>query len=288
VSKTNKGLGRGLGSLIPDNFDNSIMADEKDRVKVVLIDDVYPNPDQPRKDFDKTSLDELSLSIKTYGILQPLVVTVQDEGKHKIIAGERRWRAAKQAGLKNVPTIVRSSKELEQLEIALVENVQRVDLSPLEQAQSIERLHDQFSMSYEQIAKRLGKAPSTVNNILRLLQLPKEAKEALSQHRITEGHARSILAIKDYPEQQKELLDNILRKSWSVRQAEQFAVQVKKGAKSNAKQKVMSVSSPGTDKLAKKLDTNVNIRRTARGGKLEISFKSDEDLERILRELTQN
>src|SRR6185437_1445170 len=136
----------------------------------------------------------------------PLVVTALKDDTYQIIAGERRWRAAKIARLKTLPAIVRTLKELEQLEIALVENVQRVDLQPVEQAVSIERLHQQFSLPYESIAKRLGKAPSTVANIVRLLQLPPAALESLSLGRISEGHARAILALKDFPEKQVALL----------------------------------------------------------------------------------
>src|SRR5690606_1184058 len=165
-------------------------------------------------------------------------------------------------------------------------NVQRVDLSPLEQALSIERLHDQFSVNYNDIAKRLGKAPTTVNNIVRLLQLPVEAKKALQDGNITEGHARAILALKDFPEKQMELLKLIQANSWSVRQAEQFVVTTKQGVVQKRQVKsAMASETAETRDLGKKLGTNVSIRRTAKGGRLEIHFKDEQELSRIMQEL---
>src|SRR5581483_1245947 len=154
-----------------------LIADDVERIQRLTVNTVAPHANQPRQHFDQEALEQLAQSIKAHGILQPLVVTPVGSG-YVIIAGERRWRAAQIAGLDKVPAIVRTTKELEQLELALVENVQRVDLSPLEQAVSIERLHQQFSMTYESIAKRLGKSLPAVSNTVRLLQLPEEAREA--------------------------------------------------------------------------------------------------------------
>jgi ParB family transcriptional regulator, chromosome partitioning protein len=260
-----------------------VLFDDQDRVQKLDITVVVPNPHQPRQHFDEDALTQLAASIKQHGILQPLVVTPMGQGKFAIVAGERRWRAASQAGLTKVPAIVRTLKELEQLEIAIVENVQRVDLSPLEQAVSIERLHQQFSMTYEAIANRLGKASSTVNNIVRLLQLPVAARDALQEQQISEGHARAILALKDAPAKQAELLANITKHGWSVRQAEQFVVSIKEGFKeSKATKARMETETPATKQLSKRIGVPVHIRRTARGGRLEIAFKSDEELEKIL------
>lgn len=281
------GLGRGFDSLIPQDVDAAHLFDDQERVQKIAVALLSPNPHQPRTTFDEDALAQLAESIKQYGILQPLVVTPHGQGKYVIIAGERRWRAAQIAGEAKVPVIVRTTKELEQLEIALVENVQRVDLSPLEQAVSIERLHQQFSMTYEAIAKRLGKASSTVNNIVRLLQLPEDAQKALKAGDIFEGHARAILSLKGQQEKQTELLTNIKRRGWSVRQAEQFVTSVKEGFKeTKATKERMQTETPQTKSLSKKLGGNpVHIRRLAKGGKLEISFKSDEELERVLRSL---
>jgi ParB family chromosome partitioning protein len=182
-----------------------------------------------------------------------------------------------------VPAIVRSTKELEQLEIALIENVQRVNLSPLEQAGSIEYLHKQFGVGYETIAERLGKATTTVHNIVRLLQLPERASKALRERGITEGHARSILALKDHPDKQDALLNNIRTHGWSVRQAEQFVTTIKEGfQETKATKQRMQAETTETKALSKRLEAPVYIRRTARGGRLEVVFKSDAELEKII------
>jgi len=280
------GLGRGFDALIPQDFDKSLLLDEQERVQKIAVGDLTPNDQQPRQHFDDEALTQLASSIKQYGVLQPLVVSPLGAGKFAIIAGERRWRASQLAGLKTVPVIVRTSKELERLEIALVENVQRVDLSPLEQAASIERLHELFAMKYEDIAERLGKATSTITNIVRLLQLPNEAKDALHKHEISEGHARAVLALKDWPEKQIELLKSIVTHGWSVRQAERYVVSVRDGFRdTKATKERMQTQTPATKELSKKIGAPVQIRRMAKGGKLEIAFKSDEELAKIIESL---
>lgn len=286
MSMGKTGLGRGFDSLIPKNVDAVTLFDDQDRVQRVAVSDIVPNADQPRTTFDKDALQGLAESLKQHGVIQPLVVTPHAAGKYSIVAGERRWRAAQIAKLEKVPVLVRTTKELERLEIAIVENVQRVDLSPLEQAVSIERLHQQFSMTYDSIAKRLGKASSTVNNIVRLLQLPEAARVALQSGKLTEGHARAILALKDSADHQEELLASILKHGWSVRQAEQYVVSVKEGFKEKtATKERMNTETPATKLLSKRLSAPVHIRRTAKGGKLEIAFKSDDELAAILSNL---
>jgi ParB family chromosome partitioning protein len=278
------GLGRGFDTLIPTSVDTATLFEDNERVQKIAVTAISPNPHQPRTVFDQEALSQLADSITQYGILQPLVVTPMGQGEYVLIAGERRWRAAQLAGETKVPAIVRTTKELERLEIALVENVQRVDLSPVEQALSIERLHQQFSMTYESIAKRLGKASSTINNIVRLLQLPQPARVALEEGKIFEGHARAILSLKDMPEKQVELLVNIIDRGWSVRQAEQYVTSVKDGFKeTKATHERMQTETPETKRLSQKLGGSpVHIRRTAKGGKLEIAFKSDDELQQIL------
>jgi ParB family chromosome partitioning protein len=286
VSMGKTGLGRGFDSLIPKSVDTAMLFDDQDRVQKIALGDIEPSAGQPRTTFDEDALAGLAESIKQHGILQPIVVTPHGAGKFTIVAGERRWRAARLAKLDRVPALVRTTKELERLELAIVENVQRVDLSPLEQAVSIERLHQQFSMTYDAIAKRLGKASSTVNNTVRLLQLPEPAREALFNREISEGHARAILALKDSPEHQAHLLESIVRNGWSVRQAEQYVTSVKAGFREKTETKErMNTETPATKKLAKRLGSPVHIRRTAKGGKLEIAFKSDDELEHILASL---
>lgn len=278
------GLGRGFDSLIPQNFDKSLVFEEQERIHKIALDDLSANPDQPRQNFDENTLKQLADSIKKFGVLQPLVVTPAGDGKYHIVAGERRWRASKLAGLKKVPAVVRTTKELERLEIAIVENVQRVNLSPLEQAFSIERLHQQFNMGYDKIAERLSKATSTVSNIARLLQLPENARKALHDKKITEGHARSILSLKDLPEKQEELLNLIIKNGWTVRHAERFVTSVKEGhdEKKAAVARVQT-ETPATKKFSQKIGMPVRVKRMAKGGRLEIAFTSDEELDAIFK-----
>ncbi len=279
------GLGRGLGSLIPENFDAALLVDDGERIENLSVTVLTPNPEQPRTVFDAAALEDLAASIRRHGIVQPLVVSPH-QGEYIIIAGDRRWRAAKIAGLKTVPTLVRTLKELEQLEIALVENVQRVDLDAIEQAVSVERLHQQFNLTYGEIAKRLGKAETTLSNIVRLLQLPEDSRSALQEGRISEGHARQVLALKDHPEKQAELLKHITAEGWSVRQAERYVTSIKAGhVETKVVKTRLAAETPETKRLSKRYGTPVKIYRTAKGGRLEISFTTDEDLQRLLGEL---
>jgi ParB family transcriptional regulator, chromosome partitioning protein len=280
-------LGKGFDALMPTDFDVNILKQEGERVQNLFVTDILPNPEQPRRFFDDLALEQLAESIKRYGVLQPLIVSpAKQPDRYIIVAGERRWRASKIAKLEKIPAIIRTSKELEQLEIAIVENIQRVDLSPLEQAASIHKLHELFNVSLEDIAKRLGKAPSTVNNIVRLLQLTPAAQQALREEKISEGHARSILALKDFPEAQQELLSLIQNNGWSVRQAEQFVVATKSGAKDTKTAKKRTVSStPATEALSKSWKRPVSIKHMAKGGRLEIGFSSQEDLDDLVRSL---
>ena len=291
MSKSSKqfGLGRGFDTLLPQEFDAAILLNKAEEVRQVPLEQIEPNPNQPRKYFEESTIIELALSIKQYGIVQPLVLTSLDTNKYEIIAGERRWRAARKAGLTTVPALVRTAQEQEKLELGLIENVQRVDLSPLEQAVSIAHLHDQFNLPYSELAKRLGKADTTINNIVRLLQLPKEAQKALQQNRISEGHARAILALKADPEYQQRLLQLIETQGWSVRQAEKYVTAHKQGlAEKSAVTKRVASETPQTLELGKSLKTKVTIHHTARGGRLEIHFRNDTELEQLFKNLSLN
>jgi len=277
-------LGRGFEALIPKDFDASMLEEDKHRVQKILIQDISPNPQQPRREMDEAALAELAESIKTHGVLQPIIVVKAGNG-YQIVAGERRWRAAKAAKLSHMPAIVRSLKELERIELSLIENIQRVDLSPLEQALSVFKLQQQFNLALEDIAKKLGKAPSTISNLTRLLQLPESARQALKDGRISEGHARAVLALKQWPAEQEKLLRYILDNSWTVRQAEQYVVATRKGA-STAKAKGTTASQTTLTKhLSKQLATDVKIKHTAHGGQLIIAFSSDEQLAQIAKKL---
>lgn len=277
-------LGRGFDSLIPTDLDKSILDEDKHRVQKLLIQDIIPNPKQPRSEFDAAAHTELVNSIKRHGVLQPIIVVKHGEG-YKIVAGERRWRAATDAKLTHIPAIVRSLAELEQIELALIENIQRVDLSPLEQALSVYRLQQQFNLTLESIAEKLGKAPSTLSNLTRLLQLPDIAREALRTGKISEGHARAVLALRHMPAKQKELLGSILNNRWTVRQAEQFVVAAKKGATVAKARSRTASENELTRSLSRQLAVLVKVKHMARGGQLIISFKSDEDLQRITNRL---
>lgn len=284
MSKQNKGLGKGFGSLLPNDFDQSILLDKHDRVQKIQLEDIEADPGQPRRIFNEELIDELAQSIKRYGVLQPIVVTEKD-GAYNIVAGERRFRAAKKAGLTHIPVLVRSLEELEKLEISLVENVQRVDLNPVEQAVSILRLHEQFNISYQEIAQRLGKAHTTIVNIVRLLQLPEFARKALSEGKISEGHARAILALKDET-LQETLLRNIEHNNWSVRRAEQFVAENKElgnPPKTAVRTKEFEEAQNLSKDLSKKLGFKVKISPAANGaGKIALNFTSKQQLDEFI------
>lgn len=289
---TKKGLGRGFESLIPttvldEAFDPTASQDEQvSELRYLHPEDIVPNPDQPRRHFEEQALEEMAASIREHGILQPIVVTRAKNG-YQLVAGERRWRAATMVGLEKIPALVRTLNNQHKLELALIENLQRRDLNPLETATAYLKLHQQFNMTYEKIGQRVGgKAISTISNVLRLLQLPEVAKKALIKGDISEGHARQILAIDDEKVQQ-QLLRYIIREGWSVRKTEQFVVGYKGGDKGDNRaglKKTLS-ETPMTRALGKSLSTQVQIKTTAHGGQLIIRYNDDKDLERISKQL---
>jgi ParB family transcriptional regulator, chromosome partitioning protein len=284
MSAQNQSLGRGLGALISTDLDQSILQEDNERVQKLLISDIVPNPDQPRRVFEESALAELADSIRQHGVVQPIIVIRHNKG-YRIVAGERRWRAAQLAELNNIPAIVRSMRELEEIELSLIENIQRVDLSPLEQALSVYKLQQQFNLGLDEIAKKLGKATSTISNLTRLLQLPDSAREALRQGKISEGHARAILSLKAQPGKQEELLRSIVNNGWTVRQAEQYATAAKAGADAVSAQTRTASETELTRSIGQKLGTKVQIKHTAKGGQLIIRFDSDEHLGEITRKL---
>lgn len=285
-----KGLGRGFDSLIPtdmldETFDSTAKQDEKvSDLRYLPINEIEPNPEQPRRHFDDEALTELSLSIGEHGVLQPIVVTMRG-GSYQIIASERRWRGAKQAGLKKIPALIRSVTDQHKLELALIENLQRKNLNPLETATAYQKLAVQFNMTHADIAKRVGYGgSSTISNSLRLLNLPEEAKQALVDGTIHEGHARQILALEGDEPAQKTLLSYIQKEGWSVRKAEQFVIGYKRGeqkADSEGAVRHTATETPLTEALSKQLHLNVKHRTTARGGQIIIAYSDDEQLARI-------
>lgn len=284
MSAQNQSLGRGLGALISTDLDQSILQEDNERVQKLLISDIVPNPDQPRRVFEESALAELADSIRQHGVVQPIIVIRHNKG-YRIVAGERRWRAAQLAELNNIPAIVRSMRELEEIELSLIENIQRVDLSPLEQALSVYKLQQQFNLGLDEIAKKLGKATSTISNLTRLLQLPDSAREALREGKISEGHARAILSLKAQPGKQEELLRSIVNNGWTVRQAEQYATAAKAGADTESARTRTASETELTRSIGQKLGTKVQIKHTAKGGQLIIRFDSDEHLGEITRKL---
>ena len=287
----NKGLGKGFDILMPKGFSVSgVTTSTEERVHKLAVDTVTPNSDQPRKYFDEKLLEQLARSISEQGILQPIVVFKNEHNMYSIIAGERRWRAAQMVGLKTIPSIIRSATEHQRLELGLLENVQRSDLTAIEQALSIAKLHNQFNQSYEEIAKRLGKGYTTIVNLVRLLTLPEYALVALGESKISEGHARTLLSLQKYPDQQKKLFNLIIEKGISVRQAEQYVVSSKKintdktdSSKNKNYDKNIKLL---VDRIAVNLGSKTTLQHSNRGsGKLVVTYKSEADLETILSKL---
>lgn len=278
----NKGIGRGLDALIPGgSVVDAGQTNESNEISVSLID---VNPHQPRADFDESSLADLSASIKKHGILQPLVVS--PSGDHfELIAGERRLRAAKMAGLMMVPVIIRDVKEHEKLEIAIIENVQRANLNPVEEALSYRKLMEEFGYSQDQVAEAVGKSRSLVSNKIRLLALSTEIKRAIRDGRITEGHAKAILALDDEAKQQI-LFQQILSSGLNVRDTEKIAKKANsKRPANNANTKDNLMLRQLADDLKTHLGTKVKITSARKGGKIEIDFYSQEELSRIYQKI---
>ncbi len=286
-----KALGKGIGALLKD-IDETINTKS---VMQVLIDSLKPNPYQPRKEFNNESLKELSDSIKEKGILQPIIIESNDDGSYTIISGERRVRASKLAGLTSVPAILGTYSVVEKLENALIENIQREDLKPIEEATGYKKLIDTFNLSQEEVAQKVGKNRSTVANMLRLLKLPKQMKESLSNGELTAGHARAILSIVN-PQDQELLYKAIVDDMLSVREAEHYANQINKGNKNILKKKQKRKTEKSRipelsdieQQLITVLGTKVEIKGTADRGKIEISYYSISDLERLTEIIAQD
>jgi ParB family chromosome partitioning protein len=272
------GLGRGLGALIPGGGG----VDEVD------IDLIAPNPEQPRQRFDEAALDELAASIREHGLLQPLVVTrlVAESGavSYRLIAGERRLLAARRAGLTRVPVVVRETTPRGLLELALVENLQRADLGPLEEAQAYRRLAEEFGLSQEEIAARVGKSRVTVANALRLLSLPEPIKEGLSSGQISEGHARALLGLPDTAARLQAYRE-VTARALSVRQTEELVRRLRATPPARAPHRPDPDLSAIEERLRTALGTQVRLERSRKGGRIVIQFYGDEDLAALLARL---
>lgn len=278
-----KGLGRGISSLLPDE---PLAANETSSPTMLKITDIEPNKEQPRKDFDKEKLSSLADSIKEYGLIQPLVVSEKSNGRYVIVAGERRWRAAKAAGLKEVPVTIKEYTKEEIAEIALIENLQREDLNPIEEALGYQSLLEDYNLTQEAVSKKLGKSRSAVANSLRLLSLDDEIKKLISVGKISSGHARAVLSL---PTKEKRLLlaERIIAEDLSVRRAEALAKilqkePVQKEKKDSSPTQYDLEMSKICERLSSKFGTKVTMSKGKNKRKIEIEYYNDKDLERII------
>ena len=294
-----RGLGKGLDSLIPTNVmmesevkhatvsTASSPEEEKDGTLMVKLSKVEPNREQPRKSFDEDSLQELAESLKQFGMLQPILV--QNRGDYyEIIAGERRWRAAKIAGLKEVPVIVRELTDQEIVEISLIENIQREDLNPIEEAQAYKRLLTEFHLKQDEVAERVSKSRTAVTNSMRLLKLCDEVQKMVVDDMISTGHARALISIED-PEEQYLIAQKIFDEKLSVREVEKLVKDLHKPPKPPKEENktLQAIYQEISERLKQSLSTKVSVSAKQNGaGKIEIEFYNHEDLERLLERIT--
>ena len=284
AAQKKSGLGRGLDAL----FSNSLM-DANDSVKMVSISSIVPNPRQPRTRFTDNELSELADSIREHGVIQPLIVSEQGDGTYTLIAGERRLRASQIAGLSTVPVVTRQADDRELLELALIENIQREDLSPLEAAEAYKSLEENFNLTHEEISKRVGKNRASVTNTMRLLKLPGEVQKALLEKKITEGHARVLLSLPT-PQAQINAMNHIIKNELNVRQTEEYIRNLlgesnkkTKTAKTDLTPEMKEIE----NKLRQSIGTKVSLRPTKNGaGSISIHYYSDEELESIIDKLS--
>lgn len=291
-----RGLGKGLDALIPNTIEKTNSKSKEDKSneknpgdKLVKITMIEPNREQPRKNFDEDSLLELAESIKQFGLLQPILV--QDKGTYyEIIAGERRWRAAKLAGIKEVPVIIRNLTEQEIVEISLIENIQREDLNPIEEAMAYKRLLTEFNLKQDEVAERVSKSRTAVTNSIRLLKLCDEVQQMIIDDMITTGHARALISIED-SEKQYMIAQKIFDEKLSVRDVEKLMKELNKPVKENKEpkknEKLEIIYDEIEEKIKQSLGTKVVISSKGNGaGKVEIEFYSHDDLEKITEKLT--
>lgn len=271
-----RGLGKGLGALIPDSGEpnaNSIID--------IKITDIEANDKQPRRAFEDEKLEDLCESIKSHGVVQPIIVRKLENG-YQIVAGERRWRASRMAGKKTIPAIIKECSNLEVMELALIENLQREDLNAIEEASAYKSLIEEYNMTQEQISSRIGKSRPAIANALRLLQLPQRIKDLVAEGKISQGHARALLSIQE-EKKQLEIAEKIVTDQLNVRQIEKLAkdtkqISKKEGIPDGIKLEIKQLE----DKLQLALGTKVIIKHKKDRGKIEIEYYSNEELERIL------
>lgn len=276
-----KGLGKGLGTLFSEEIDEI----NENGIIEVKISQVEPNKNQPRKSFDRDKLEALADSIKEHGIIQPIIVTKTEDGRYTIVAGERRWRASKLAGLKTIPIVVKEYTDQTVAEISLIENLQREDLNPIEEALGYKELSDTYGLTQDNISKKIGKSRSAIANAMRLLLLEEEIQQKLISGEISEGHARAVLSLEGF-EVRNFLVNQIIENSLNVRQAEVLAKQLQKGSPEKKKRfpNAYSIELKRIQEiLAQSLGTKVTISNGIRKGKIEIEYYGNDDLERLIK-----
>ena len=286
------GLGKGLDALFGasplvtevEEEQTKEQVEDNENLKTLKITDVEPNRDQPRKTFNQESLEELADSIKTYGVIQPIVVTKKD-GYYAIVAGERRWRAAKIAGLEEIPAIIRDDDEQTNKEIALIENIQREDLNPYEKALGIRQLMDKYGLTQEQVSKKIGKSRSSVSNTVRVLYLAPDVLELVKQGKLSEGHCKALAGISD-PKRQYEAAIRMIERGESVRQAESKNRTTKKEKKLDPKYQYLYEDIE--DRFQGFFGTKVKLDQGKRKGRIIIEYHNNEDLERMLNLIKEN
>jgi len=277
-----RGLGKGLNAIIGADIVSEVI--DRPRAIEISVDRLSPNPFQPRRSFTEEGLEQLAESIRHHGVLQPIVVRPSGDG-YQLIAGERRWRAAQIAGLQRIPAVVRELDDPSMVQVALIENLQREDLNPIEEASAYRRLMDEFNMTQEQLSSTIGRSRPAIANAVRLLNLPTEIQRAVEERKLSEGHARCLLAISDQEDQLK-VAAQIIANGLNVRQAEELVRGTTRDVSRETIRKRTSEDDPDavrlTQRLGERLGTRVKLSGSVRKGKLEIEYYSTEDLDRIL------
>ncbi|MBO5733805.1 MAG: ParB/RepB/Spo0J family partition protein [Clostridia bacterium] len=280
-----KGLGRGLGALLDAGAVVETTTETEKDVKKIKITQIEPNKTQPRTAFDEEKIEELADSIREYGLIQPIVVKLNKNGFYTIIAGERRWRACRLAGLKEIPAVIKDVSEQTEKEITLIENIQREDLNPLEEAAGIKELIDVYGLTQDEVAKKIGRSRPAVANILRLLNLPAEIKQLVKEEKLSQGHARALLSVEN-KEKAQEIAKLIIAQDMSVRQTESYIAglskvkTVKKPTKEEMEMKRYIKSLE--ESLSSELGTKIKIVNKKNKGRIEIPYSSSEDFDRII------
>ncbi|HZK18027.1 MAG TPA: ParB/RepB/Spo0J family partition protein [Clostridia bacterium] len=280
-----RGLGKGLSALFPEN---AMISDSKDDLREIAVKAIKPNVQQPRESFDNSKIDELAHSIKQHGVIQPVVVRPLREGGYEIIAGERRWRACEKLGLEFIPAVVKRCSAVESAIISMIENIQREDLNPLEEAQAYRKIMDDYNLTQEEISKQIGKSRPFIANMTRLLSLPDEVKGLIKEGYIKPGHARALLSLKEAAEQ-VAVAKEIVASGYNVRETEQIVKELTE-RKHKKRTRAKTKKEPYIDRMERKLSTvfstKVIIRKGKNsGGRIVIQYKDDNELEKIFKNI---